>query len=145
MGSEDAQTAQSGMQKKRLHTFSWRQAPQDATMELKNPSDMLKSLEKQQAELETELYKVKITINHLKTKVIYVRSPFAQRPVSRFQSPSNRRGNGNETGTVNTVEASPTSISDDDIVPASETSSDELETSVTPHLQALDSLYIRSR
>ena len=94
---------------------------------------MLKSLEKQQAELETELYKVKITINHLKTKVIYVRSPFAQRPVSRFQSPSNRRGNGNEAGTVNTVEASPTSISDDDIVPASETSSDELETSVTPH------------
>ena len=49
--------------------------------------------------------------------------------MSRFQSPSNRRGNGNEAGTVNTVEASPTSISDDDIVPASETSSDELETS----------------
>ena len=73
---------------------------------------MLKSLEKQQAELETELYKVKITINHLKTKVIYVRSPFAQRPVSRFQSPSNRRGNGNEAGTVNTAEASPTSISE---------------------------------
>ena len=58
-------------------------------MEVKNPSDTLKSLETMEAKLETKLYAVKIAIKHLKTNVIHVRSPFAQQPASRFQSHTN--------------------------------------------------------
>ena len=92
-------------------------------MGLTNPSERLKSMGEIEKTLEAQLDAVRFYIGHLKTNV-HVRSPFAQRPVTRSQSSSNVRGS---TGTVNTAEASSPSISDDETAPASETSSDELE------------------
>ena len=131
MGPEDAQPAQSRMKKKRMHTFPWRHAPQDATMGTmgpKNPRETLKSLEETQAMLEDQLCAVKFYIDHLKTNVINVRSQSAQRPVTRAQSSSNARGSTGTVNTVNTAEASSPSTSDDETVP-SETSSEETDTS----------------
>ena len=91
--------------KKRQHsptptsTWPWSQVPEDATTRLNNPSDMLSSLEEIRTKLEAELCAVKLKevelcavkfyMNHLKTTATYVRSPFAQRPVSRCPSSSN--------------------------------------------------------
>jgi len=99
--------------KKRQHsptptsTWPWSQVPEDATTRLNNPSDMLSSLEEIRTKLEAELRAVKLKeaelcavkfyMNHLKTTATYVRSPFAQRPVSRCPSSSNVKGK--ETGT----------------------------------------------
>lgn len=94
--------------KKRQHspsptsTWPWSQVPEDATTRLNNPSDMLSSLEEIRTKLEAELCAVKLKevelcavkfyMNHLKTTATYVRSPFAQRPVSRCPSSSNVKG-----------------------------------------------------
>jgi len=69
---------------------------------------MLSSLEEIRTKLEAELCAVKLKevelcavkfyMNHLKTTATYVRSPFAQRPVSLCPSSSNVKGK--ETGTV---------------------------------------------
>jgi len=115
------------MKKNRMHYMyshppsPWHQAPgDDARMGLKNPSERLKSMEEIEKTLEAQLDAVRFYIGHLKTNV-HVRSPFAQRPVTRSQSSSNVRGS---IGTaVNTAEASSPSISDDEAVP-SETSSE---------------------
>jgi hypothetical protein len=100
-------------------------------MRPKNSSETLKSLEEIRATLKAQLKAIDLAIDHFKTTVVtcqrppHVRSPFAQRPVSRLPSASNERAS---TGTaVNTAEASSPSISDDETVPASETSSDELD------------------
>ena len=103
--------------KKRQHspsptsTWPWSQVPEDATTRLNNPSDMLSSLEEIRTKLEAELCAVKLKevelcavkfyMNHLKTTATYVRSPFAQRPVSRCPSSSNVKGK--ETRTRETV------------------------------------------
>ena len=91
-------------------------------MGLTNPSERLKSMEEIEKTLEAQLDAVRFYIGHLKTNV-HVRSPFAQRPVTRSQSSSNVRGS---TGTVNTAEASSPSISDDETAP-SETSFEETD------------------
>jgi hypothetical protein len=72
---------------------------------------MLSSLEEIRTKLEAELRAVKLKeaelcavkfyMNHLKTTATYVRSPFAQRPVSRCPSSSNVKGK--VTGTGETV------------------------------------------
>ena len=92
-------------------TWPWSQVPEDATTRLNNPSDMLSSLEEIRTKLEAELRAVKLKeaelcavkfyMNHLKTTATYVRSPFAQRPVSRCPSSSNVKGK--VTGTGETV------------------------------------------
>ena len=95
-----------------------------------NPKETLKSLEETRATLKAQLCAVEFYIGHLKTNVInviHVRSPFAQRPVTRAQSSSNARGSKGTVNTVNTAEASSPSISDDETAP-SETSFEETET-----------------
>ena len=96
-----------------------------------NPKETLQSLEETRATLKAQLCAVEFYIGHLKTNVInviHVRSPFAQRPVTRAQSSSNARGSKGTVNTVNTAEASSPSTSDDETVP-SETSSEETDTS----------------
>ena len=130
MGSEDAQPAQSRMKKNRVH-YSHPPSPEDARMRTENPKETLKSLEETRATLKSQLCAVEFYIGHLKTNVInvtHVRSPFAQRPVTRAQSSSNERGSTGTVNTVNTAEASSPSTSDDETVP-SETSSEETDTS----------------
>ena len=72
MGPEDAQPARSRMKKKRMHYPSspWHHdAPEDARMGPKNPSETLKSLGEVQATLEAQLEAIKLAIDHFKTKV----------------------------------------------------------------------------
>ena len=76
--------------KKRWHsqpTSSWRPAPEYVETGLKNPSDMLP--EEIRTKLEAELNAINLAMHHVKTNVVYVRSPLAQRPTSQFQSSSN--------------------------------------------------------
>ena len=135
MGPEDAQPAQSRMKKNRVHYSHppspwYPDAPEDARMRPNNPKETLKSLEETRATLKAQLCAVEFYIGHLKTNVInviHVRSPFAQKPVTRAQSSSNVRGSTGTVNTVNTAEASSPSISDDETAP-SETSFEETET-----------------
>ena len=136
MGPGDAQPAAQSRMKNRMHYSHppspwYPDAPEDARMRPNNPKETLKSLEETRATLKAQLCAVEFYIGHLKTNVInviHVRSPFAQRPVTRAHSSSNARGSKGTVNTVNTAEASSPSTSDDETVP-SETSSEETDTS----------------
>ena len=91
MGSGDAQPAAQSRMKNRMHYSHppspwYPDAPEDARMRPNNPKETLKSLEETRATLKAQLCAVEFYIGHLKTNVInviHVRSPFAQRPVTR--------------------------------------------------------------